>query len=132
RPVFVSTRFNLIYESAEERPVNTMVTSEIPTIAWGSAHEKLSTLSYKNNMAGTSTIPPPRPTRLPTTAAKKPIINPKTITTYITFPFTFYYFYIKITFEMNCFLFIELIQLILLLFKEGIPASLLFVDFGFY
>src|SRR5699024_55116 len=67
RPGFISTRFNLIYESAEERPVNTMVTSEIPTIAWGSAHEKLSTLSYKNNMAGTSTIPPPRPTRLPTT-----------------------------------------------------------------
>src|SRR5699024_12807187 len=93
RPVFISTRFNLIYESAEERPVNTMVTSEIPTIAWGSAHEKLYTRSYKNNMAGTTTIPPPRTTRLPTTASKTPIINPKTITTDITYLSNFNDFY---------------------------------------
>src|SRR5699024_12232168 len=107
RPVFISTRFNLIYESAEERPVNTMLTSEIPTIAWGSAHEKLSTLSYKNNMAGTSTIPPPRPTRLPTTAAKKPIINPKTITTNITYIYNFTEFYLILPLKCNDFYFMN-------------------------
>src|SRR5699024_201937 len=124
RPVFISTRFNLIYESAEERPVNTMVTSEIPTIAWGSAHEKLSTLSYKNNMAITSTIRTPRPTRLLTTAAKKSIINPKTIITYIIYLFNFNYFYIILPLKCNDFYFINYIKLVLLYLNRGIPAGL--------
>src|SRR5699024_603769 len=95
------------------------------------AHEKLSTLSYKNNMAGTSTIPPPRPTRLPTTAAKKPIINPKTITTYITYLFNFNDFYIILPFKFNDFYFIYLFKLVLSYLRCVIPLGIFLVDVVF-